>query len=76
MSANSVMNVLQIVVSIVLVLVVLIQAKGSGFGTALGSTSSVFRTRRGIERTLFQSTIILGIVWVFVSIISVIVTNN
>jgi preprotein translocase subunit SecG len=67
------MNFLQIFVSVVLILVVLLQVKGSGFGAALGGMSggSTFRTKRGLERTLFQATIVLAIVFIFVSFLSV-----
>lgn len=67
------MNLLQIVVSAILIAVVLLQVKGSGFGAALGGMSggSVYRTKRGLERTLFQATIILVIVFLFVSFLSV-----
>ena len=67
------MNVLQIVVSTILITVVLLQVKGSGFGAALGGMSggSVYRTKRGLERTLFQATILLIIVFIFVSFLSV-----
>lgn len=67
------MNILQIAVSILLILVILLQVKGSGFGAALGGMSggSVYRTKRGLERTLFQATIILTIVFIFISFLSV-----
>lgn len=67
------LNILQIFVSVVLILVVLLQVKGSGFGAALGGMSggSAFRTKRGLERTLFQATIVLVIVFIFVSFLSV-----
>jgi preprotein translocase subunit SecG len=66
-------NLLQIVISVTLIIVVLLQVKGSGFGAALGGMSggSTFRTKRGLEKTLFQATIILVIVFIFVSFLSV-----
>jgi preprotein translocase subunit SecG len=67
------LNVLQIIVSVILIVVILLQVKGSGFGAALGGMSggSVYRTKRGLERTLFQATILLTIVFIFVSFLSV-----
>ncbi len=67
------MNILQIVVSAVLIVVVLLQVKGSGFGAALGGMSGggVYRTKRGLERTLFQATILLVIAFVMISFLSV-----
>lgn len=61
-------NIAQILVAILLTLVILFQAKGSGVGTALGGgTSGSFRTRRGVEKTLFQLTIVLAVVFVVVA---------
>ncbi|MCC6381491.1 MAG: preprotein translocase subunit SecG [Dehalococcoidia bacterium] len=67
------LNIVQIVVSVVLIVIILLQVKGSGFGAALGGMSggSVYRTKRGLEKTLFQATIILTIVFIFVSFLSV-----
>jgi preprotein translocase subunit SecG len=66
------LNIAQILVAIMLTLVILLQAKGSGIGTALGGgTSSSFRTRRGVEKTLFQLTIFLAIVFLIISAYSV-----
>lgn len=65
-------NIAQILLSTVLTGVLLLQAKGSGIGTALGGGSgSSFRTRRGVEKTLFQLTIIIAIVFLLISIIGV-----
>jgi preprotein translocase subunit SecG len=67
------LNILQIIVSVILIVVILLQVNGSGFGAALGGMSggSVYRTKRGLERTLFQATILLTIVFIFVSFLSV-----
>ncbi len=62
---------LQILVSIVLVAVILLQAKGAGLGGIFGSQTSVFRTRRGVEKTLFQFTIILAVIFLVISMVSV-----
>ena len=64
------MNVIQLLVSILLVVVILAQVKEGG-GGLFGSASSTIRTRRGFEKTLFQLTIFLSIAFVVISIISV-----
>jgi preprotein translocase subunit SecG len=72
MSFQNYLNLAQILVSVMLIIVVLLQAKGAGFGTGLGgTTSSSFRTRRGLEKTLFQATIVLTIVFLAMSAWSV-----
>ncbi len=63
------LNTIQIVVSITLVATILIQVKGQGSGL-FGSAEGSFRTRRGIEKTLFQFTIFLVAVFILISIVS------
>ncbi|MBI4319846.1 MAG: preprotein translocase subunit SecG [Chloroflexi bacterium] len=65
------LNIVQIIISVVLTVVVLLQSKGAGFSGTFSSDSSVFRTRRGVEKTLFDFTVVLAVVFVIVSIISV-----
>ena len=61
-------NIAQILVAILLSVVILLQAKGSGIGSALGGgTSGSFRTRRGVEKTLFQLTIVIAVIFLIVS---------
>ena len=64
------LNIAQLMVSIVIVLVILAQVKESGSGL-FGSAQSTFRTRRGLEKTLFEFTIVLAVVFLVVSILSV-----
>lgn len=73
---DSAINLVMIIVSIVLVLVVLLQTKGSSFSGAFGGdTSSIYRTRRGIEKTLFQFTIVVGVVFALIALVSSIVID-
>ncbi len=65
------LNVVQIILAVVLILLVLFQAKGSGFSGAFFSDSSAYRSRRGVERTLFNFTIALAVIFVLISIVSV-----
>jgi len=71
MSFQNSLNLGQILISVMLILVILLQAKGSGFGAGLGGTTSTFRTRRGLEKTLFQATIVLTILFLGISAWSV-----
>lgn len=70
MDLQTAMNIVQVIVSSVLVVVILVQVRGQGVGLFGGGESS-FRTRRGIEKTLFQFTIVLVVLFIATSIISV-----
>ncbi len=54
----------QILISIALIATVLFQLRGGGIGGIFGQADSVYRTRRGIESTLFKLTIILAVLLV------------
>jgi preprotein translocase subunit SecG len=63
------LNVAQIFASIVLVLIILSQVREAGSGM-FGSAQNTVRTRRGLERTLFQLTIALIVIFLLVSTLS------
>ena len=54
----------QILISIALIASILFQLRGGGIGGIFGQADSVYRTRRGIESTLFKLTIILAVMLV------------
>ena len=60
----------QIIVSIALIASVLLQARGTGLSGTFGGDSSVYRSRRGVERRLWQFTIILLVLFVLFSLAS------
>ena len=57
----------QMLVSIALMAAILMQARGAGLGATFGGDSSVYRSRRGIEKRLFQFTVVLAILFVIFS---------
>jgi len=64
------LNIAQIVLSIALVLAVLFQVKGGGLGGIFGQADTVYRSRRGAEKTLFQLTIVQVVLFVIVAVVS------
>ncbi|MEK9200470.1 MAG: preprotein translocase subunit SecG [Patescibacteria group bacterium] len=63
---KAVLDIAQIVVSVALAGLVLLQAKGTGLGRSFKSTS--FHSRRGVESLVFKTTIVLAIVFVCLSL--------
>ena len=53
-----------------LIVAILLQQRGAGVGGAFGGEVTAYRSRRGIERTLFRLTIVLAVLWVVFSILS------
>ena len=64
-------NVAQIVLSVALILVILLQVRGGGLGGIFGQPDTVYRTKRGLEKTLLRLTIALAVLFIAVSLISI-----
>lgn len=65
------LNIANLVVCIALILAILLQVRGGGLGGIFGNPDSVFRTKRGLEKTLFQLTVALTVLFIAISIISI-----
>ena len=63
-------NIAQILVSIALILVILFQVRGGGLGGIFGQADSVYRTKRGLEKTLFQLTVVLVVLFIIIAIVT------
>jgi len=61
----------QILVAAALIVTILFQLHGGGIGGIFGQSESVYRTRRGIEKTLLNLTIILTIIFIVLAVLMV-----
>ena len=73
---QSYLQVTQMFVSIILIALIMTQARSGGLQPGGQDQTSVFRTRRGIEKTLFQFTLIVAVVFVAVSVASVVLVSR
>lgn len=64
------LEIAQIIVSIALMISILLQARGASLGSVFGGTGAVFKTRRGIDKLLFNSTIVFAILFTLLSFIA------
>lgn len=63
----------QIVVSVSLVVVILLQSEGSGLGTVFGGSGAFYRSKRGVEKLFVFITIILASFFLVLSTLQVII---
>ena len=64
---------IQIAVSVLLVTAILFQQKGAGLGAAFGGSGQIYRSKRGVEKSLFIGTIILTILFVAIALFNLII---
>jgi preprotein translocase subunit SecG len=70
---SPILGIAEILVCIGLIAAILLQSRGAGLGATFGGESSVYRSRRGVEKTLFQFTIVLAALFVIVSLVAFLV---
>ncbi len=68
---NKILSIFQIVSSLALIAVVLLQAQGTGLGGLFGGGGEEYRSKRGVEKMLFYATIALSIVFLGLSLLGV-----
>lgn len=62
----------QIILSILVIILILVQPKGKGLGSSFGGGSTISFTRRGLERWIFKLTFFISILFIITSIIELI----
>jgi preprotein translocase subunit SecG len=67
---NAFLAIGQVIVSIALIAAILLQSRGTGLSGTFGGDSAVYRSRRGVERRLWQFTIVLLVLFVLFSLAS------
>ena len=67
-----ILNIIQIIVSVILIAVILLQNRGTGLGAAFGGEGTIYRTKRGLEKSLHIATIVLVIIFLATSVLNVI----
>ncbi|MCR4264464.1 MAG: preprotein translocase subunit SecG [Candidatus Roizmanbacteria bacterium] len=70
---NTVLIIIQIIVSAILIFLIAIQGKGGGLGSAFGASSGAFHERRGVEKFVFQLTIGLAALFLITSVVNLLV---
>ena len=70
---NAVLTIIQIIISLLLMGVILLQAKGTGLGTAWGGSGQFYHTKRGAERVIFGATILLAVLFFITAVLALVV---
>ena len=65
-------KIAQVGVSVLLIVAILLQNRGTGLGSAFGGSGGVYLTKRGLEKKLFIATIVLAVLFFSLSIIGII----
>jgi preprotein translocase subunit SecG len=64
MNIDNVLQIITVVSALLMILAILLQQRGASLGAGFGSSGELFTTRRGIDKNLFEVTVILAVVFV------------
>ena len=70
---ETILNIIQLVLAFILILVILLQQKGSGLGAAFGGSSNIYSTKRGLDKILHYITIGAAVIFFIVSLVRLII---
>lgn len=65
-------TVAQVLISILLIIAILLQQRGTGLSAAFGGDGNIYRTKRGLEKIIFIATIVLSALFFGVALLSII----
>ena len=65
------LNIIQIILGVLLVIVILLQKQGSGLSGAFGGDGEFYHTKRGAEKFLFVSTIVLSALFFATAVVNI-----
>jgi len=67
---QNILHIIQLVLAVLLIVVILLQQKGAGMGAAFGGSGTVYTTRRGVDKVLYQLTIVISVLFFLLAIIN------
>ncbi len=72
---QQILNIFQLVVAILLVIFILLQQRGAGLGGVFGGEGGVYRTKRGAEKIIFTTTIVLAVLFLVTTLLNVFLSS-
>ena len=73
MDINTILSIVTIGSAALLILMILLQSRGATLGAGFGSSGELFTTRRGLEKNLYETTIVLAVVFVLSIVVGLII---
>lgn len=64
MNLDSILQIVTVASAALMILAILLQQRGASLGAGFGSSGELYTTRRGIDKSLFETTIVLAVIFV------------
>jgi len=64
MNFDNILQIVTVVSAVLMILAILLQQRGASLGAGFGSSGELYTTRRGIDKSLFEATVVLAVIFV------------
>lgn len=75
MNIESILQIITIIAAILMIVAILLQQRGASLGAGFGGSSELYTTRRGLDKNLFEVTIVLAVVFVLSILVALVMPN-
>jgi preprotein translocase subunit SecG len=69
---NNTLLIAQSIVSVLIIIAILLQQRGTALGSAFGGGGEVYSTRRGVQKSLLWATIVLTVVFLALTVLNLV----
>jgi len=73
MTLDAILNIITVVSACLMTLLILLQSRGATLGAGFGASGELFTTRRGLEKNLYDTTIVVAVIMVLSLVVGLIV---
>ncbi|HET8883921.1 MAG TPA: preprotein translocase subunit SecG [Candidatus Saccharimonadales bacterium] len=64
MSIDTILQIVTVGSSVLMILAILLQQRGASLGAGFGSSGELYTTRRGLDKNLFEASVVLAVIFV------------
>jgi len=73
---NTILQIVMFASAVLMVIAILLQQRGATLGAGFGSSGELYTTRRGIDKNLFEATVVLAVIFVLSILVGLLLPTN
>lgn len=75
MNVDSILQIVTVGSAVLMILAILLQQRGASLGAGFGSSGELYTTRRGLDKNLFEASVVLAVIFVLSILVSLLLPN-
>lgn len=75
MNINSILQVITVGSAVLMMLAILLQQRGASLGAGFGGSNELYTTRRGLDKNLFEATVVLSVIFILSILVGLVIPN-